>query len=108
MKKLFQDLPEAILNIQKLIDKIEFFQLNRDVLLPKFHIPEAHIVDNDVDGKKGENNYLRFLTYEGAKKRYTTLTEDIRYITKNVWLYINEENPNDKDIAEKADFSLKN
>ena len=78
MKKLFQDLPEAILNIQKLIDKIERFQLNRDVLLPKFHIPEAHIVDNDVDGKKGENNYLRFLTYEGAKKRYTTLTEDIK------------------------------
>ena len=78
MKKLFQDLPEAILNIQKLIDKIEFFQLNRDVLLPKFHIPEAHIVDNDVDGKKGENNYLRFLTYEGAKKRYTTLTDDIK------------------------------
>ena len=78
MKKLFQDLPEAILNIQKLIDKIESFQLNRDVLLPKFHIPEAHIVDNDVDGKKGENNYLRFLAYEGAKKRYTTLTEDIK------------------------------
>jgi DNA polymerase-3 subunit alpha len=77
MKKLFQDVPEAILNIQALVDKIEAFELARDVLLPQFDIPEAYQVADDPDGKKGENNYLRFLTYEGAKLRYSELTEEI-------------------------------
>lgn len=77
MKKLFQDVPEAILNIQALVDKIEAFELARDVLLPKFDIPEDYQVANDPDGKKGENNYLRYLTYEGAKLRYSELTEEI-------------------------------
>ena len=74
MKEKFQDLPEAILNIQSLIDKIEPFTLARDVLLPKFDIPTAYQVEEDEEGKKGENNYLRYLTYEGAKERYTTLS----------------------------------
>jgi DNA polymerase-3 subunit alpha len=77
MKKLFQDVPEAILNIQALVDKIEAFELARDVLLPQFDIPEDYQVADDPDGKKGENNYLRYLTYEGAKLRYSELTEEI-------------------------------
>ena len=77
MKKLFQDVPEAILNIQALVDKIEAFELARDVLLPKFDIPQDYQVDDDPDGKKGENNYLRYLTYEGAKQRYKELTQEI-------------------------------
>ena len=28
-------------------------------------------------GRKGENNYLRYLTYEGAKQRYASLTDEI-------------------------------
>ena len=77
MKKLFQDIPEAILNIQVLVDKIEPFDLARDVLLPQFDIPEEYQVADDPDGKKGENNYLRYLTYEGAKLRYSELTQEI-------------------------------
>ena len=77
MKLLFQDLPEAILNIKALIDKIEPFELTREVLLPKFDIPKEYLVQEDPDGKLGENNFLRHLTYEGAKKRYGTLTDEI-------------------------------
>ena len=77
MKKLFQDVPEAILNIQSLVDKIEAFELARDVLLPKFDIPNDYQVVDDPDGKKGENNYLRYLTYEGAKLRYSELTQEV-------------------------------
>jgi DNA polymerase-3 subunit alpha len=77
MKSLFQDVPEAILNIEALVDKIEPFALVRDVLLPKFDIPTDYQVEADTDGKKGENNYLRYLTYEGAKARYTELTAEI-------------------------------
>ena len=78
MKRLFKDLPEAIVNIQDLVDKIEPFALARDVLLPNFDIPESHQVNDDPDGKKGENNYLRYLTYKGAEERYEELTAEIR------------------------------
>ena len=78
MKTLFRDVPESILNLSGLIEKITPFSLARDVLLPKFDIPGDYQVEDDSDGKKGENNYLRFLTYEGAKQRYDELTADIR------------------------------
>ncbi|CAL2106814.1 DNA polymerase III subunit alpha [Tenacibaculum sp. 190524A02b] len=79
MKILFADLPEAIINIQEIVDKIEPFTLARDVLLPAFDIPEEFrdAKDNEDGGKRGENNFLRHLTYEGAKKRYGELTENI-------------------------------
>lgn len=80
MKKLFSDLPEAIYNIQEIVEKIEIYDLAREVLLPKFDIPEQFIVaEDDVDGgKRGENLYLRHLTYEGAKRRYTDITPEIQ------------------------------
>ena len=79
MKSLFADCPESITNIQEIIDKIEAYTLARDVLLPKFEIPSEFEDFNDLDdlGKRGENNYLRHLTYEGAKKRYSKLTEQL-------------------------------
>ncbi len=79
MKQLFADLPEAILNIQEVIDKIEPYSLYRDVLLPKFEIPEEFIVPEDAadGGKRGENKYLRHLTYEGAKRRYDDISPEI-------------------------------
>lgn len=76
MKLLFKDLPEAILNIEGLLQKIESYSLQHDVLLPKFEIPEEFLDPADADGgKRGENAYLRYLTYEGAKKRYPELLE---------------------------------
>ncbi|WP_242092004.1 DNA polymerase III subunit alpha [Aestuariivivens sediminicola] len=81
MKQLFQDLPEAIVNIQEVVDKIETYELAREVLLPAFDIPEEFKHEQDLidGGKRGENAYLRHLTYEGAKKRYgEVLSEDIK------------------------------
>lgn len=82
MKALFEDLPDAVYNIQEVVDKVEPFVLHRDVLLPKFDIPERFMDERDLEGdgqgKRGENNYLRYLTYEGAKKRYPEITEEIR------------------------------
>ncbi|MGB3590475.1 MAG: DNA polymerase III subunit alpha [Nonlabens sp.] len=72
MKELFKDLPEAIMNIQEVVDKVEAYELARDVLLPAFDIPEQFIdaQDEHDTAKRGENAYLRHLTYEGARKRY--------------------------------------
>src|SRR5690554_4973221 len=76
MKALFKDLPEAILNIEEVVAKIEPFTLHRDVLLPNFGIPEEFLHPDDVDGgKRGENAYLRHLTYKGARRRYPELIE---------------------------------
>ncbi len=80
MKKLFADLPEAIINIQEIIDKVEGYSLYRDVLLPKFEIPDEFMVPEDEEdgGVRGENKYLRHLTMEGAKRRYGEITESIQ------------------------------
>ena len=80
MKKLFPQTPEAISNVQEIVDKIEIYSLSRDVLLPKFDIPEEFQVAEDIEDKgvRGENSYLRHLTYEGAKKRYGEITDEIR------------------------------
>ena len=80
MKTLFADLPEAIINIQEIVDKIEIFTLARDVLLPAFDIPDAFKdpKDEEDEGKRGENNFLKHLTYVGAKKRYGEITAAIK------------------------------
>ncbi|PJA08055.1 MAG: DNA polymerase III subunit alpha [Flavobacteriales bacterium CG_4_10_14_0_2_um_filter_32_8] len=80
MKRLFADLPEAIINTKEIVDKIESFKLSREVLLPKFDIPDDFKDDADLEDDSlnvGENNYLRHLTYEGAKIRYQELTDKI-------------------------------
>ena len=85
MKALFADLPEAIINIQEIVDKVEVYSLYRDILLPKFDIPEEFHDPRDDEPvpegmkhpKYGENAYLRYLTYEGAKKRYGEITDVI-------------------------------
>ncbi|MFK5983598.1 MAG: DNA polymerase III subunit alpha, partial [Flavobacteriaceae bacterium] len=80
MKSIFKDLPEAISNISEIIDKIEDYTLARDVLLPKFDIPEEFQSKEDENdgGKRGENAFLKHLTFEGAKKRYGDLTDEIK------------------------------
>lgn len=80
MKELFLDLPEAIESISEILEKIEPFGLAREVLLPAFDIPEEFIdaADESDGGKRGENAYLRHLTYIGATKRYGEITDEIR------------------------------
>lgn len=80
MKKLFADLPEAIINIQEIVDKVETYSLYRDVLLPKYDIPEEFVDPEDEkdNGVRGENAYLRELTMIGARKRYGEITESIQ------------------------------
>ena len=57
MKEAIADLPESIENITEIVDKVEIFNLKRDVLLPAFDIPEEFINPEDEKdgGKRGEN-----------------------------------------------------
>ncbi len=79
MRQLFADLPQALESVAEILAKIEPYNLGREVLLPAFEIPEEFKDAQDLEdgGKRGENNYLRHLTYEGAKKRYGELTNEI-------------------------------
>ncbi|MGL1887135.1 MAG: DNA polymerase III subunit alpha [Reichenbachiella sp.] len=81
MKKLFADLPAAIITTNEIVDKIESYKLERDILLPAFDIPEEfqdERDEGDASLKLGENNLLRHLTYVGAKKRYEDITPEIK------------------------------
>lgn len=69
MNRLFADLPEAIDETVRIADKIESFDLGRPVLLPEFKIPESF---------ENQDDYLRHLVYEGAKKRYPDMDDSIQ------------------------------
>ena len=68
MSQLFVDLPEAIDNTNAIVDKIEILNLKKDILLPNYVIPE---------GFTTQDEYLKHITYLGAKNRYKDLTPEI-------------------------------
>lgn len=80
MKQLFIDMPEAIENMEEVLGKISNYTLQRDVLLPKFDIPDEFKDPQDLEdgGVRGENNYLRHLTYLGAERRYGEISDELR------------------------------
>lgn len=61
MKDLFKDVPEAIENTLDIVEKVQKLDLKRDILLPAFQLPI---------GFKNQDDYLKFLTFEGARKRW--------------------------------------
>ena len=80
LKQAFIQFPDAFEAYSEFLAKFEPYTLKRDVLLPEFDIPEEFLSKEDkIDGgKRGENAYLRHLTYEGAAKRYGEITDEIR------------------------------
>jgi len=68
MRKLFADLPQALTATQEIADKIETYELNKQPIMPDFELPE---------GFDTEDDYLKHLTYEGAKKRWGELNDEI-------------------------------
>ncbi|MCB9273915.1 MAG: DNA polymerase III subunit alpha [Lewinellaceae bacterium] len=69
MNQLFHDVPHAVDTTMEIYDKIDKLTLKRDILLPAFPLPQ---------GFKSQDDYLRHLTFEGAKRRYGAITPEIR------------------------------
>jgi DNA polymerase-3 subunit alpha len=69
MRRLFADIPEAIVNTLEIVTKTELYELNSDPIMPDFPIP---------DGFCDAQVYLRSLTYEGAAKRFPEMNEMVR------------------------------
>jgi DNA polymerase-3 subunit alpha len=97
MNRLFADIPEALSNTLEIAEKIEFYSINNEALMPFFPIDsefgteenyqqkydEAALIQefgeedykrlggyNKVIRIKLESDYLTHLTYIGARKRY--------------------------------------
>ena len=63
MNDIFSDIPEAIENTMEILDKVTTYSIDHKPILPNFPLPDG-FTDND--------DYLRYLTYEGAKRRWGT------------------------------------
>lgn len=86
MGKVFHDLPESLDNTNEIVDKIEVLNLTRDILLPNFPVEkrfQVHTKEETIGKYKvsaesqNQWEYLKHITYEGAAKRYTELTDEI-------------------------------
>ena len=75
MTGLFNDIPEAIDNTNEIVDKIELLKLKRDILLPHFVVPAEFKIHGDANLNQWE--YLKHLTWQGAKERYSEMTPEI-------------------------------
>ncbi len=70
MWELFADVPEALENTLEIADKIEEYDISSDPIMPVFEIPPEF---------EDDNQYLRHLTYEGAKERWgDPLPEEVK------------------------------
>ncbi|WP_185861038.1 DNA polymerase III subunit alpha [Blattabacterium cuenoti] len=80
MKKMFFDFPESFDFLEELINKIESYHLSNKIFLPKFQIPKSFEdpLDQIDGGNRGENSYLKRITFDGAKKRYKNITRKIK------------------------------
>jgi DNA polymerase-3 subunit alpha len=76
MSALFSDVPQAIDNTNLVADKVEVLNLKKDILLPAFPIPAAFQIHHDSNLDQWE--YLKHLTLEGARDRYSDLNAEIR------------------------------
>lgn len=67
MNEVFADVPEALANTMEVLSKIEMYSIDHAPILPNFPLP---------DGFSNNDDYLRYLVYEGAKKRWSDLDEE--------------------------------
>ena len=68
MEEMFGDVPFALDNTIEIVDKVEELKLARDILLPAFKLPPPFT---------DEWEYLKYLSFEGAKRRYGEVTATI-------------------------------
>jgi DNA polymerase-3 subunit alpha len=69
MAELYADIPQALENTQEIADKVSYYDLNHDPIMPDFPIPEEFM---DAD------EYLHHLTMEGARNRYGEISEELQ------------------------------
>jgi len=69
MNAVFSDVPDALQNTLEIADKVEYYSIDHEPIMPNFPLPEG-FTDSD--------EYLRHLTYIGAEKFYPNMDEETR------------------------------
>ena len=68
MQSIFSDLPDSFENLTHFVSQFEFYQLETDILLPKYDLP---------DNFSNQNQYLRHLCNIGAQQKYGNVDKAI-------------------------------
>ena len=68
MLSVFADMPETVFNTKEIADKVEYYSLGSEPIMPEFSIP-ADFKDKD--------EYLRHLTMKGAAERWGESTPEL-------------------------------
>jgi len=69
MTEIFKDVPQSIDNTNEIVSKVDVLKLKQDILLPHYSIPTNFLT---------QDQYIRHLTFEGAKKRYVDITQEVQ------------------------------
>lgn len=75
MSRIFSDLPQALDNTNAIVDKIDHLKLTQDILLPNFPVPKEFQIH--ADDVLNQWEYLRHLTFAGARERYVEITAEV-------------------------------
>ena len=118
MFQLFSDIPEALINTQEIADKVEFFDINHEAMMPKFDIPEEFGTIEEYRKKYTQADLLAEFEAEpltkgrieklgGFEKAYRIKLEAdyLKEITMMGAKFRYGENLN-KEIIERIDFEL--
>ena len=62
MNAIFQDVPEALSNTLEVLNKVEFYNIEHDPIMPFFPIPESFGTEEDIRRKYSEEDIYREFT----------------------------------------------
>src|SRR5690606_5251114 len=70
---------EALDNTNEIVDKVDTLKLKQDIMLPNFPIPDEFKIHQGPEAdKENQWEYLKHLTYLGAKRRYTDILPEVQ------------------------------
>jgi len=79
IQQLFSFYPAAIENAIELAEQVETYSVEKNIVLPKFEIPKEFVEQNPgLSELELENAYLRHLAYQGAERKYRTITDEVK------------------------------
>lgn len=118
MADIFSDVPEALTNTQEIVDKVEFYKLKHDPIMPEFDIPEDFgTVESYKQQFTEEDLYAEFEADEEGKGRIAKLggiervyrikleSDYLRKLTLE-GAYKRYGSPLTSDVQEHIDFEL--
>ena len=127
MEAIFSDIPEALLNTQEILDKVEFYSIDHGPIMPNFAIPEdfgteeeyrSRLTEEDLYNEftQDENGNVILSREEGEKKikrlggydKLYRIKFEADYLEKLTWEGARKRygDPIPEDVKERLKFEL--